>query len=137
MITRRSSAGIRAAALTATLISAACGPFQRGPTGDESVVIFRNESTEQAAVYIETGSGDAQRIGTVLAYRTDTLVVPRTFTSGGSNVNIRARLLAGSREPQTGAISIRPGDVYEVRLVNGSSVLTVTMAGRTADLRDP
>jgi hypothetical protein len=51
------------------------------------------------------------------------LEVPREFTARGT-VNIVARLLARSDLPQTGSVSIRPGERYEVKLQLDGKVIS-------------
>lgn len=101
----------------------ACGPFRRGPDVESAVLVFTNESLEQANVYAVAPGLGARRLGTVMAGRTEKLVVPSDITTRGDNVNIVARLLASSARPQTGPVSIRPGEEYEVRLSADRRVL--------------
>jgi hypothetical protein len=101
----------------ALLIAAApgCGKFRRGAGVPPAVLVFTNESLDQADVFV-VGSGlPARRIGTVMAGRTETLKVPPDLATRG-NLNIVARLLARSIRPQTGFVPIAPGEQYEVRL---------------------
>ena len=102
-----------ALALAAT---AACGGFRNTQSAQERAVIsFTNESLDQADVYAVTSS-QSIRIGTVLAGRTENLVVPGDIAFRGQNLNVVARLLAQSRRPSTGPISLSPGQRIEVRL---------------------
>lgn len=101
----------------AVLIGAAvaCGAIRRGPGQPPALLIFTNESLDQASVYAVAPGLGARRIGTVMAGRTDTLMVPADLANRGS-LNIVARLLARSAAPQTGPVAIRPGEQYQVRL---------------------
>jgi hypothetical protein len=54
--------------------------------------------------------------------------VPPEFTQRGT-LNFVARLLARSDLPQTGPVSIRPGEHYEVRLQANAMLLTFLPAG--------
>ncbi|MDF2773365.1 MAG: hypothetical protein K0S86_2860, partial [Geminicoccaceae bacterium] len=92
------------------------------------VIIFTNESLDQATVYVVAPGVDFRRLGTVIAGRTETLTVPQEFTLRGT-VNIVARLLARSELPQTGSVSIRPGERYEVRLQFDAKLLSFLPAG--------
>ena len=82
---------------------------------EPTVVIFSNNSTEQAAVYAVSG-GESRRIGTVFAGQLAKLKVPATMVARGS-VNIFARLLARNEQPSSGSISVRPGSSFEVTLM--------------------
>ena len=106
------SVGI-AFALAATT---ACGGFRNTQSAQERAVIaFTNESLDQADVYAVTGT-QSIRIGTVLAGRTENLVIPGDIAFRGQNLNVVARLLAQSRRPSTGPITLSPGQRIEVRL---------------------
>jgi hypothetical protein len=96
--------------------TAACGPVRRGAGPQPALLFFRNESLEQAAVYVAAAGLGFRRIGTVFGGQTDTLAVPADLAMRGGTLNIVARLLARSEVPQTGPVSIRPGEHYEVRL---------------------
>lgn len=98
-------------------VAAACGHFGMGGPGDQdALIIFHNESIDQADVYAVAPGADFERIGTVFPGRTDTLRVRASLVEQGSGVNIVARLLARSNTPSTGNISLHPGDLMDVRL---------------------
>ena len=105
-----------------------CGSARRSPGEPPPLLIFSNESLDQATVYIAAAGMDFRRVGTVLAGRTDTLEVPVEFARRGS-VNIVARLLARSEVPQTGAVALRPGEHYQVRLQVDGRVLSFLPGG--------
>ena len=106
------SAGI-ALALAATT---ACGGFRNRQSAQERAVIsFTNESLDQATVYAVTGT-QSIRIGTVHAGRTENLVIPGDIAFRGQSLNVVARLLAQSRRPSSGPITLSPGQRIEVRL---------------------
>jgi hypothetical protein len=109
--------------------AAACGPFRRGAAQAPVTLFFTNESLDQATVYIVGPGLDFRRIGTVFAGRTDTLTVPADLATRGGPLNIVARLLARSDVPQTGPISIRPGEQYEVRLPPNSRLMSFLPTG--------
>jgi hypothetical protein len=110
-------------ALVAIFAAAACGPVRRGPSLAPASLIFTNESLEQATVYVVGPGVDFRRIGIVFAGQTDTLTVPADVALRGA-VNIVARLLARSDVPQTGPVSIRPGEHYQVRLPLNSRAMS-------------
>lgn len=110
-----------------TLLSA-CGSARRAPGEPPPVLIFSNESLDQATVYVVAPGMDFRRVGTVIAGRTDTLQVPVEFARRGT-VNIVARLLARSEVPQTGPVSLRPGEHYQVRLQVDGRVLSFLPGG--------
>jgi hypothetical protein len=94
---------------------ASCTRVHRAPAEPPAVLRFTNESLDQATVYAVVPGLYARRIGTVMAGRTEWLVVPPDLATRGS-LNIVARLLAHSTVPQTGIVAIYPGEEYEVRL---------------------
>jgi hypothetical protein len=109
----------------------ACNPLHRrgAATSDvPPVVIFENQSLEQAAVYVVTRGGPETRIGTVQAGRTDTLTVGTAALGGSGSVAIVARLLAISRTPSTGPLTLQPGDRIHVTLPSDARVLSVLPA---------
>ena len=105
---------------TVALASAAmaCGPFFRKgtPAGEPAILVFSNQSLDQATVYAVVPGADYIRIGTVMAGRTEELRVPSDMVLRAGTINIVARLLARSNFPQTGPVSISPGERYEVTL---------------------
>jgi hypothetical protein len=100
--------------------AAACVPLRRGVGPPPARLVFMNESLDQADVFVVIPGVHSRRIGTVMAGRTDTLVVPADLVTRGGNLNIVARLFARSRAVQSGPVSIYPGEQYQVRLpLNG------------------
>lgn len=122
---------LRCAAIVASVLAASssCGPKRRGPPVEPAYIYFTNDALDQAAVYIAASGLDLRRIGTVMSSRTDTLVVPPELTTRGGTVNIVARLLARSVLPQTGPVTILPGERYQVRLPADARLLTFLPAG--------
>jgi predicted small lipoprotein YifL len=117
-------------AMLATLaVIAGCGRLHRGGPGDvpPAMLLFTNESLDQADVYASVSGGENTRIGTVLAGRTDTLVVPPTLIGHGS-IRVIARLLARSATPGTGPFTLSPGDQYQVRLPPDEKMLVLLPA---------
>lgn len=130
MTNNRSStrAALRLSGLaTLFALGAACGPFHMG-SSERALLIFSNESLDQADVYASGSDGLPVRIGTVFSGRTDTLPVPATVLGQGGNVNISARLLAKSAVPQSGPVSMRAGDKFLVRLPSDEKMLVVLPA---------
>ena len=110
------------------LVAAACGPARRGSGEPPAAIIFSNESLDQATVYIVVPGMDFRRLGTVIPGRTDTLTIPPEFSNRGT-LNIVARLLARPDLPQTGPVSVRPGELYNVRLLVDAKLLSFLPAG--------
>jgi hypothetical protein len=104
--------------------TAACGPFHRGSQPD-SVVVFHNQSSDQADVYAIGSGGQAIRVGTVFAQRTETLRIPISVTGGAERVNIIARIFASSRIVASGPFSLGPGDSMDVTLTPEENMLAV------------
>jgi len=85
---------------TVALLGAAtaCGPFRsRGPAGEPAILVFSNQSLDQATVYAVAPGADYIRIGTVMAGRTEELKVPPDMVLRAGTINIVARLLARSQ----------------------------------------
>ena len=113
----------------ALIMAAACGSFARGSGEPETFLIFANESLDQATVYVVSPGVEFRRVGTVLAGRTDTLRVPRDLAARGGTLNIVARLLARPEVPQTGPVTILPGEMYQVRLSTDAKILSFLPTG--------
>ena len=109
----------------ATAVSvAACGPFRRGGPPD-GMVIFSNQSSDQADVYALGAGGEPVRIGTVFAGRTENLRVPQSIVGGSDRVNIIARIFATPRAVASGAFTLAPGDTMVVTLGADEKLLSV------------
>jgi|SRR5690242_6375437 len=111
-------------AAAAAFALAACGPFHRG-SQPESVIVFRNQSTDQADVYAIGSGGDPIRIGTVFAGREETLRVPTSITGGSGRLNVVARIFASGRVVVTGPFTMLPGDSMDVTLTSDEKILSV------------
>jgi hypothetical protein len=96
-----------------------------GPEGGPAIVVFTNESLDQADVYAVGQNGSRIRIGTVLPGRTDTLRLRASDLGGSGSVTIAARLLASSRVPNTGPVTLSSGDRIAVRLTSDGRTLSV------------
>jgi len=109
---------ISVAILAGALGTAACGPYHSGNASTEgrSLVIFANQSMDQADVYAVIPGGEGRRIGTVMAQHTDTLTVPASMTSRSGGLNIVARIFASNRVLQSGPISLSSGDAVRVEM---------------------
>ena len=120
---------LRYAFVTAWLVTAgACGPMRTGSSDDRAMLVFVNETMDQASVYATIGSSTTVRLGTVLGSRTDTLIIPSSVAAQGGTTRFIARLLARSRSVQTGAVVINPGDWLHVRLPPDARMLIVAQA---------
>jgi hypothetical protein len=116
---RRSIAFVFAAALLP-----ACGPLHHGNVPD-AVVVFHNQSTDQADVYALGSGGDPYRIGTVFAGRNETLRLPPSVTGGGNRVNVIARIFPSGRIVATGPFTVGPGESMDVTLGGDERILAV------------
>jgi len=111
-------------AAAAALALAGCGPFHRS-SETESVVVFHNQSPDQADVYAIGSGGDPIRIGTVFSGRTETLRVPASVTGASSRVNVVARIFPSGRVVVTGPFTLMPGDSMDVTLTGDEKILSV------------
>lgn len=119
------STGRRVVAAVCVAAVAACGHFGMGGSGPaDALIIFHNESLDQADVFAVAPGSNLERIGTVFPGRTDTLRVRSSLVSTGSGVNIMARLLARSNTPSTGNIPLHSGDMFDVRLTADGRTLS-------------
>ena len=115
--------GRRLALVGLTLAGAACASKGRGSVQPPATLVFSNESLDQAAVYVVVPGSEFRRIGTVIPGRTETLNIPSDMAIRGS-LNIVARLLARNELPQTGPVTIVPGERYQVRLTSDARSLS-------------
>ena len=119
------------ALLAAAMFATSCSRFHHDPEEEipPVVLLFENQSLDQADVFVSRGVGDSRRIGTVQAGRTESLVVPREMVTSGT-VNIVARLLARSFTPRSGPVAINAGDRLRVILPSDERQLTVLPAAQ-------
>ena len=109
--------GARLLVVASASLLAACS---RNQPAEESgyqpvAIVFANESLEQADVFaVVSGGGEARRLGTVMAGRTETLRVGSDLATRGS-VSLVARLTNG-RTLSTGVVPLHPGDTVHVQL---------------------
>jgi hypothetical protein len=106
------------------VVVVACSPHRRGPVQEPAYLVFSNNSLTQADVFIVAPGFGSRRVGTVMSGQTDTLRVPADIATRGGTVNIVARLLARNQAPQTGPVSIFPGEMYDVRLPTDGRLLS-------------
>jgi len=105
------------------MLATACGLHRGGSTPPTAIVIFDNQSLEQADVFAVSSGGSPIRIGTVFAGHRQRLNVRGTALGTGGTVNIVARLLVSARAPRTGTVSLAPGDRLEVTLTPDGNYL--------------
>jgi hypothetical protein len=121
--------GRRVIAAACVVGAAACGHLgMGGSSASDALLVFRNESLDQADVFAVAPGSNFERIGTVFPGRTDTLRVRSSIIANGSGVNIMARLLARSNTPSTGTIPLHAGDIFEVSLTSDGRTLTALPA---------
>jgi len=101
---------------------AGCGPFRHGSPPD-AVVVFHNQSTDQADVYAIGSGGDPIRIGTVFGGRSETLRIPGSVTGGANRVNVIARIFPNGRVVGSGPFELGPGESMDLTLSGDEKVL--------------
>ena len=111
-------------AVVSSIALTGCGPFHRG-SEPESVVVFHNQSGDQADVYAIGSGGQPIRVGTVFSQRTEALKIPLSVTGGADRINIVARIFASGKIVASGPFSIGPGDSMDVTLVPEANMLAV------------
>src|SRR5580765_6418048 len=95
----------RLSMLAALLTVAACGPFHRGGSTPDPLIVFMNDSPDQADVYA-VSSGAPVRIGTVPSGRREVLHVPQSVLGGSHSIEIIARIFASNRFARSGQITL-------------------------------
>lgn len=116
--------GTRLLVLAAATLLAACSRNQAGvePGNEPAQIVFANESLVQADLFaVISGGGEARRLGTVMAGRTETLHLGADLALRGS-VSLVARLLSGGTL-STGVVPIHPGDTLHIQLPINRSML--------------
>jgi hypothetical protein len=113
-----------AVAATLTFVLSGCGPFHRGPQ-PEGIVVFHNQSIDQADIYALGSGGDPYRIGTVFAGRTESLRVPASVSGGASRINVIARIFPSGRVVATGPFNLGSGDSMDVTLTSDERMLSL------------
>jgi hypothetical protein len=120
--------------LCATLValSSACGaPYYQGQASGQLAtrLYFTNESLDQAAIYAGQPGLRPIRIGTVMAGRTEVIVVPSTVLGGSGQINVFARPLGRDTGPDTGPLLLSPGEALSIRLPMDQRTLIVLPPG--------
>ena len=114
----------RCAALAGAILATACSrnqpPEELG--SEPAEVVFSNESLVQADVYaVLSNGGEARRLGTVMAGRTETLRLGSDLATRG-NISVVARLQSGG-SVSTGVVPIHPGDTVHIQLPMNARIL--------------
>jgi hypothetical protein len=122
----------RIAAAFCIVAASACGHFGMGGSAPaDGLIVFHNESLDQADVYAVAPGSSFERIGTVFPGRADTLRIRSSILTQGSGVNIVARLLARSNTPSSGMIPLHSGDMFDVRLTaDGTQIVALPSMSR-------
>lgn len=106
------------------LAASACSPLRRSGR-EPATIVFHNQSTDLVDVYAVREEGNQVRLGSVGPGRTQSLAVSPTALGGTGAVNIVARILARSRAPSTGTITLREGERLEITLPPAQNILMV------------
>ena len=126
--------GMRPLLIAALLVlPAACS---RNRTQDQDVgindgpatVVFSNESLNQADLFAVMPGVQARKLGTVMAGRTEELVVPADIVRRSQNLNFVVRMLSRSSTPGSGPVPLRAGDRLQIRLPMDAKTLFVAPA---------
>ena len=125
------------AALVVVLLSAvvaAGGACSRAPresaaqAREPAVVIFTNESSYEAAVFMVSSTGRQLRLGTVQPGQKDTLRVASSAIPPGGGMAIVARLRALNRVLSTGPFTLTAGEGVAVQLPLDARMLNLLPA---------
>ena len=113
-------------------VTAACARSRRTDaraTAEPVIIVFRNESLDQADVFAVRPSGAGSvRLGTVMAGSTETLKIPPGSVPAGSGVDFVARLRIHSRTLHSGPVTVSPGDRFTITLPSTENSLAVLPA---------
>lgn len=124
MIAQNHARLARLLALGAAALLGACSRNQPvdEPGNEPAAVVFSNESLTQADLFaVVSGGGEARRLGTAMAGRTETFRLGSDLAIRG-NVSLVARIQNGGTR-STGVVPIHPGDTVHVQLPLNRSML--------------
>lgn len=93
-----------------------------------ATIVFTNESLAQADLFVVMPGIDSRKLGTVMAGRTQDIVVPADIVRRSGNVNLVVRMLARSNTPSSGPVAFHAGDRLQVRLPVDGKTLFVAPA---------
>ena len=119
---------------TALALPAACSrnhPEQsEGSLVGPATIVFVNESLNQADLFAVVPGVESRKLGTVMAGRTEELVVPADIVGHSGNLNLVARLLARNNTPSSGPVAFHAGDRLQVRLpIDGKTLFVAPAPG--------
>jgi hypothetical protein len=118
----------------ALALPAACARNNPGQSEDSLIgpatIVFTNESLAQADLFVVMPGIDSRKLGTVMAGRTEELVVPADIVRRSGNVNLVVRMLARTNTPSSGPVAFHAGDRLQVRLpVDGKTLFVAPAPG--------
>lgn len=115
-------------ALAAAMLSAqlACTQNRPGRSASAGTVplVFANESTTKAEVWVMSPDVKGRRLGSVLPGETTTLRVPQEFYSQGT-ISFYATLRDNDRNPFLDRLQVTPGEQLRLRLPIDMKQITV------------
>ncbi|HEX8847924.1 MAG TPA: hypothetical protein VF761_00155 [Gemmatimonadaceae bacterium] len=118
------SRSFRVALLALAVAASGCGPRHGTPRPVEyAIIVFANESLNQADVYAVGTAGDRVRLGSVFGGHTDSLRLDLHTISGSGTLTVYARVLATGRAPSSGQVLLHPGDFLRVTMPSSETVL--------------
>lgn len=95
-----------------------------------ATIVFTNESLAQADLFVVMPGIDSRKLGTVMAGRTQEIVVPADIVRRSGNVNLVVRMLARNDTPSSGPVAFHAGDRLQVRLpVDGKTLFVAPAPG--------
>ena len=117
------------ALLALALAAGGCAPGHGTPRPVEyAIIVFNNESLDQAAVYAVGTAGDRVRLGTVFGGHTDSLRLDLRTVSGSGTITVYARVIATGRTPSSGQVLLHPGDFLRVTMPSTENVLNALVS---------
>ena len=89
------------------------------------IVDFVNDSWDLATIYVLRESGQYARLGEVAGVSNARLAIPRSVISGNELIRLVAVPIAGRARPNSGQISVSPGDHLSATLSSSLNNLSV------------
>lgn len=123
------------------LCAIACGPPRTAATtggAAEVLIIFRNESLNQADVFVVGSASDMARVGSVYGNHTDTISFDLRSVSGSGTLSMLARVRQTGRAARSGPVALHRGDILRVTLPMSETMLNaLVIRPEPADSTEP
>ncbi|HEX2780153.1 MAG TPA: hypothetical protein VHM30_11680 [Gemmatimonadaceae bacterium] len=122
------------------LSAIACGPPRTAGAGGaaEILIIFRNESLNQADLFVVGSVSEQARVGSVYGNHTDTLSFDLRSVSGSGTLSMLARVRQTGRVVRSPLVALHKGDILRVTLPMSETMLNaLVIRPEPADSTEP